>query len=71
MVQVLLEVTIPLSTTVNVSNQTLMFIYQKLKMKKRVKQEKASQETQILNDSFYLIFFDANTKLSHFKLAKI
>jgi hypothetical protein len=47
MVPVLLEVSIPLSTTVNVSNQPLMFIYQKLKMYKRVKQEKASQETQI------------------------
>jgi hypothetical protein len=47
MVRVLLEVAIPLSTTVNVSNQTLMFIYQKLKMNKRVKKEKASQETQI------------------------
>jgi hypothetical protein len=32
MVQVLLEVATPLSTTVNVSNQTLMFIYQKLKI---------------------------------------
>jgi hypothetical protein len=32
MVWVLLEVAIPLSTTINVSNQTLMFIYQKLKM---------------------------------------
>jgi hypothetical protein len=32
MVRVLLEVATPLSTTTNVSNQTLMFIYQKLKM---------------------------------------
>jgi hypothetical protein len=32
MVRVRLEVTIPLSTTVNVSNQRIMFIYQKLKM---------------------------------------
>jgi hypothetical protein len=40
MVWVLLEVAIPLSTTVNVSSQTLMFIYQKLKMNKRVKKEK-------------------------------
>jgi hypothetical protein len=38
MVRVLLEVATPLSTTVNVSNQTLMFTYQKLKMNKRVKQ---------------------------------
>jgi hypothetical protein len=43
----------------------------KIKDKQRVKQEKASQETQNLKDSFYLIFFDANTKLRHFKLAKI
>jgi hypothetical protein len=47
MVRVLLEVAIPLSTMVNVSNQRLMFIYQKLKMNKLVKEEKASQETQI------------------------
>jgi hypothetical protein len=31
MMRVLLEVETPLSTTVNVSNQILMFIYQKLK----------------------------------------
>jgi hypothetical protein len=37
MMWVLLEVETPLSTTVDVSNQTLMFIYQKLKMNKRVK----------------------------------
>jgi hypothetical protein len=35
------------------------------------KARKASQETQNLKDSFYLIVFDANTKLRHFKLAKI
>jgi hypothetical protein len=40
MVRVLLEVATPLSTTVNVSNKTIMFIYQKLKINKRVKQEK-------------------------------
>jgi hypothetical protein len=38
--QVLLKVETPLSTTVTVSNQTLMLIYQKLKMNKQVKQEK-------------------------------
>jgi hypothetical protein len=32
--QVLLGVATPLSTTINVSNQTLMFTYQKLKMNK-------------------------------------
>jgi hypothetical protein len=37
MMRVLLEVETPLSTTVNVSNQILMFIYQKLKTNKRVK----------------------------------
>jgi hypothetical protein len=40
MMWVLLEVATPLSTTINVSNQTLMFTYQKLKMNRRVKQEK-------------------------------
>jgi hypothetical protein len=40
MMRVLLEVETPLSTTVNVSNQTLMLIYQKLKTNKQVKQEK-------------------------------
>jgi hypothetical protein len=44
---VLLEVETPLSTRVNASNQILMFIYQKLKTNKRVKKEKASQETRI------------------------
>jgi hypothetical protein len=43
----------------------------KIKDEQWVKQEKASQETQNLKDSFYLIFFDANTNLRHFKLAKI
>jgi hypothetical protein len=37
MMQVLLEVETPLSTTINVSNQILMFIYQKLKTNKRGK----------------------------------
>jgi hypothetical protein len=45
--------------------------YIKIKDEQRVKEEKASQETQNLKDSFYFIFFDANTKLRHFKLAKI
>jgi CRISPR/Cas system endoribonuclease Cas6 (RAMP superfamily) len=40
MMRVLLEVETPLSTTVNVSNQILMLIYQKLKTNKQVKQEK-------------------------------
>jgi hypothetical protein len=37
MMQVLLEVETPLSTTVDVSNQIRMFIYRKLKTNKRVK----------------------------------
>jgi hypothetical protein len=37
MMQVLLEVETPLNTTVNVSNQILMLIYQKLKTNKQVK----------------------------------
>jgi hypothetical protein len=40
MMQVLLEVKTPLSTMLNVSNQKLMLIYQKLKTNKQVKQEK-------------------------------
>jgi hypothetical protein len=40
MMRVLLEVATPLSTTIYISNQTLMFTYKKLKMNKRVKQEK-------------------------------
>jgi hypothetical protein len=35
------------------------------------KARKTSHETKIIKDSFYLIFFDTNTKLRHFKLAKI
>jgi hypothetical protein len=34
MMQVLLEVETPLSTTINISNEILMLIYQKLKMNK-------------------------------------
>jgi hypothetical protein len=37
----------------------------------RVKQEKSIARDTNLKDSFHLIFFDANTKLRHFKLAKI
>jgi hypothetical protein len=37
MIRVLLEVETPLSTTVNVLNKILMFIYQRLKTNKRVK----------------------------------
>jgi hypothetical protein len=37
MMWVLLEVETPLNTTVNVSNQILMLIYQKLKTNKQVK----------------------------------
>jgi hypothetical protein len=37
MMREVLEVETPLSTTVDVSNQILMFIYQKLKTNKRVK----------------------------------
>jgi hypothetical protein len=46
MVRVLLEVAIPLSTTVNVKLNTYVHI-SKIKDEQRVKQEKASQETQI------------------------
>jgi hypothetical protein len=37
MMQVLLKVETPLSTTVNVTNQILMFLYQKLKTNRQVK----------------------------------
>jgi hypothetical protein len=40
MMRVLKEVETPLRTTVNVSNQALMLIYQKLKTNKQVKKEK-------------------------------
>jgi hypothetical protein len=46
MMRVLLEVETPLSTTV-VSNQSLKFIYQKLKTNVQAKEEKALQETKI------------------------
>jgi hypothetical protein len=52
------------------SNHTLMFIYQELKVNKRVNKDKHNTR-QILKDSFYFIFLDANTKLRHFRLANI
>jgi hypothetical protein len=72
MIRVLLEVeTPPLRTTVNVSNQILMFIYQKFKDEQTCKVRKTSQETKNLNDSFYLIFLTQTLTLRHFKLSKI
>jgi hypothetical protein len=68
---VLLEVETPLSTTVNVSNQKLMLIYQKLKTNKQVNKEKHRKRQQILKDTFYLIFLTLRLTLRHFKLSKI
>jgi hypothetical protein len=47
MVQVLLEVAIPLSTTINIFKSPTYVHISKIKDEQRVKQEKASQETQI------------------------
>jgi hypothetical protein len=47
MMQILLKVETPLSTMINISNQILMLIYQKLRMNIQVKGRKASQETKI------------------------
>jgi hypothetical protein len=47
MMRVLLEVKTSLSTTVNVSNQILMLIYQKNKDEQTSKVRKASQEIKI------------------------
>jgi hypothetical protein len=47
MTRVLLEVETPLSTTVNISNQILMLIYQKTKEEQTSKARKASQEIEI------------------------
>jgi hypothetical protein len=57
---VLLEVETPLSTTVNVSNQILMLIYQKLKMNIEVKEEK-HRKRQKFKGHFLFDFLDTNT----------
>jgi CRISPR/Cas system endoribonuclease Cas6 (RAMP superfamily) len=58
--RVLLEVETPLSTTVNVSNQILMLIYEKLKTNKQVKQEK-HHKRQKFKGHFLFDFLDTNT----------
>jgi hypothetical protein len=60
MMQVLLEVETQLSTTVNVSNQILMLIYQKLNTNKQVKQEK-HHKRQKFKGHFLFDYFDTNT----------
>jgi CRISPR/Cas system endoribonuclease Cas6 (RAMP superfamily) len=60
MMRVLLEVETPTSTTVNVSNQTLTLIYQKLKTNKQVKQEK-HHKRQKFKRLFLFDFIDMNT----------
>jgi hypothetical protein len=61
MMRVLLKVKTPLSTTVNVSNQTLMFIYKKLKTNVQVKEEKHCKR-QKFKGHFLFDFLDLNTK---------
>jgi hypothetical protein len=60
MMRVLLEVETPLSTTINVSNQTLMLIYQKLKTNKQAKEEK-HRKRQKFKGHFLFDFLDTNT----------
>jgi hypothetical protein len=59
MMQVVLEVETPLSTTVNVSNHKLM-LYQKLKMNIQVKEEK-HHKRQKFKGHFLFDFLDTNT----------
>jgi hypothetical protein len=58
--RVFFEVETPLSTTINVSNQILMLIYQKLKTNKHVKQEK-HHKRENFKGHFLFDFFDMNT----------
>jgi hypothetical protein len=60
MMQVLLEVETPLSTTVNVSNQTLMLIYQKNKDEQTSKARK-HHKRQKFKRLFLFDFLDMNT----------
>jgi hypothetical protein len=60
MMQVLLEVKIPLSTTVNISNQILMLIYKKLQTNKQVMKEK-HHKRQKFKGHFLFDFIDTNT----------
>jgi hypothetical protein len=52
------------------SNHTLMFIYQELKINKRVNKDKHHTSTKF-KGLFLFDFLWRNTKLRHFKLAKI
>jgi hypothetical protein len=61
MMRVLLKVKTPLSTTVNVSNQSLMLIYQKLKTNVQVKEEKNCKR-QKFKGHFLFDFLDSNAK---------
>jgi hypothetical protein len=51
----------PLSTTVNISNQSLMLIYQKLKTNVQVNKEKHCKR-QKFKGHFLFHFLDLNTK---------
>jgi hypothetical protein len=59
--QVLLKVETPLSTTVNVSNQILMLIYQKLKTNIQVKEEEHCKRQKKIKGHFLFDFLDTNT----------
>jgi hypothetical protein len=61
MMPVLLKVETPLSTTVNVSNQILMLIYQKIKTNIQVKEENHCKR-QIFKGHFLFDFLDMNNK---------
>jgi hypothetical protein len=60
MMWVLLELETPLSTTVNVSNQILILIYQKIRTNKQVKEEK-HRKRQKFKGHFLFDFLDTDT----------
>jgi hypothetical protein len=63
MMRLLLKVETPLSTTVNVSNQTLILIYQKLKMNKQVKEEK-HHKSEKFKERILFDFLDTKTNFN-------
>jgi hypothetical protein len=66
MMWVLLKVKTPLSTTVNVSNQSLMLIYQKLRQTYKYRKKSIAKDKN-LKDMFYLIFLTRTLNLRHFQ----
>jgi hypothetical protein len=59
--RVLLKVETPLRTTINISNQSLKFIYQKLKTNIKAKEEKHRKRPKIEGHCLF-DFLDTNTK---------